>query len=315
MTDDGLHSGVNSLRMSACDANAWPSQTIQTFIVSSNAVQHTEQQHQTRRTNARVPTPLLSMVESVPFNPGLYAGAQANTRQNFGYGAYVVRGWAADAPVISSWFLDAIEPDATNFPQLSPLWRWSEVDWEFVPYSLSPQRSRIVGQGSFPTATTTTYRSNYQADGCLPMPDEYEDDELARAWPHFWNQGSQTRTPNEPATVTPNQTIIVTTFSDLAQLAQVPTTPAPYGFTPNPNYVEGQTPRYWWTQGYPSFVSTWPLPCNLPLPSAQLKNSVALNLFRMPPGSLVTTGFGITSTVLPIWTKITCPTPSPSRAP
>lgn len=120
-----------------------------------------------------------------------------------------------------------------------------------------------------------------------------------RAVAFFWNQGGQTRTPNEPDTVTPNQTITVTTFSDLAQLAQVPATPSPYGFTPNPNYVAGQTPRYWWTQEYPSFVSTWPLPCNLPLPTDQLKNSVALNLFRMPPGSLVTTGSGITSTVIP----------------
>lgn len=297
--EDGLQRGVNSLRVAVCDSSPQASHTIQTFSLSPNVVQHPEQLHLARRTDGRTPTPLLGDAATVPFNPGLYAGSQANTRQNFGYGAYVVRGWAADAPVISSWFLDAIEPDATNFPQLAPLWRWSEVDWEFVPYSLSPQREQIVGQGSFPAAVTTMYRSDYQADGCPPMTGEYNDDELARAVAFFWNQGGQTRTPNEPTTVTPNQTITVTTFGDLAQLAQVPATPSPFGFTPNPNFVPGQTPRYWWTQAYPSFVSTWPLPCNLSLPGDQLRNSVALNLFRMPPGSLVTTGSGITSTVIP----------------
>ena len=261
--------------------------------------------HQQRRLSSR---PKAAGVFK-PFSADLYSGSQANTRQSFGYGLYIVSGWAADAPVISSWFLDAIEPDRTNFPGLSPLWRWSEIDWEFVPYTVSPQREHIVLTGTLPHVQQTVYRSDYTTAGCPPVVGHYNDDALARSVAQVWNGSGQTRTPMT-ATVTPNMNvtpntfITVNTFTDLATLgpipAQEPGQTVGYGFISNPS---GNGPKYWWSQAYPSFLSTWPLPCSLPLPTGNLTTSVAINVFRMPPGALLTVGNGpngaVTSTVLP----------------
>lgn len=241
----------------------------------------------------------------VGFSGDAYAGCQLDTRQSFGNGLYIVEGWAADGPVISSWFLDAIEPDPVNFASIEPHWRWSEVDWEFVPYSSSQPREYVHMGGTLPNPTVTTQRSDWAntTTGCPsapPVSGEYDDNEFARAVTSNWNRGAQTRTPNDPKQATPNTTITTTGFTDLVALTTFSDLGALYGFTLNPNYGAGAGPKYWWSQAHPSFRSTWPDPCSLPSPpSDQLKRSVAINVFRMPPGALTRTGSGLTSTVLP----------------
>jgi hypothetical protein len=301
--DDGLlKTGRNILRTHVHNGKGHHDDDVRVFFVTESTTYRPDYLQHVRRLGARG--------TQLTFSPNGYSGSQANTRQNFGYGMYIVTGWSSPEAVISSWFLDAIQPDATNYPGLSDLWRWSEIDWEFVPQTVSPQREQVVVTGTLPSPDTNIYRSDYLAS-CESLPGQYDDNTLAQAVTYFWNKGGQTRTPGDPTSVTPNTQITVSTFAELTATAQVPTTPVPYGFTLNPNYP-GSGPQYWWTQEYPSFVSTWPLPCNLPLPPAQnLSTSVAINVFRMPPGSLVTTGSGLTSTVIPDIDQSQLPTAQP----
>jgi hypothetical protein len=290
-----LNVGQNSLRAVVSDKATGVRQTRRrNFYLDASARQNPDAANHARRRTARKLDD--ASVTFTPFNANLYSGSQTNTRQNFGHGMYIVKGWASLEPVISSWFLDAIQPDATNFPGLSPLWRWSELDWEFVPYTVSPQREQMLVNNAFPNPSVTIQRSD--PTSCTPVNGQYDDNTLTQEIATLWNAGGQTRTAGNPTLVTPNTPITPTDFVDFAHnIALIPQSPVPYGFSLNPNYGTSG-PQYWWSQTAPSFVSTWPLPCSiLPVPPAnEMANSVAVNVFRMPHGSLVTTG-GVTNTI------------------
>lgn len=297
-----LQIGKNDLRAVVARKTTGARQTRRrAFFVEPTARQNPDAAHSARRRSARKPDGTLA-ASFTPFNANAYSGSQTNTRQNFGHGMYIVKGWASLEPVISSWFLDAIQPDATNFPGLSPLWRWSELDWEFVPYTVSPQREQMLVNNAFPNPDVTIQRSD-QNNNCAAVNGQYDDNTLTQEIATLWNAGGQTRTAGNPTLVTPNTPIAPTDFVDFAHnIALIPLSPVPYGFSLNPNYGTSG-PQYWWSQTAPSFVSTWPLPCSIPLPPAsEMENSVAVNVFRMPHGAMVTTGGvtdTITSTVIP----------------
>ena len=297
-----VRTGDNVLIATVAARDASVRQTVRrTFFVDASARTNPDAAHHARRTAARIPDGVLGASFN-SFPTSSYSGSQTNTRQNFGHGMYIVKGWASLEPVISSWFLDAIQPDPTNFPGLSSLWRWSELDWEFVPRSVSPQREQMLVNNAFPNPTVTLQRSN-QANACAPEDGQYDDNTLTQEITKLWNAGGQTRTAGNPTQVTPNTHIAPTDFADFAHnIAVIPTNPDPYGFSLNPNFPKAG-PKYWWSQTAPSFVATWPLPCSIPMQSsADMQNSVAVNVFRMPHGSMETSGGvtdTITSTVIP----------------
>lgn len=91
-----------------------------------------------------------------------FTGVQVNVRKPTGYGLYVVKAQINTEvqPTVTGLFTFAPQPAPSAYPKLNDLWRWSEIDWEFVPHTVSSAKEQINCQGSFPNATCTDLRSN-----------------------------------------------------------------------------------------------------------------------------------------------------------
>ena len=190
--------------------------------------------------------------------------SQIYVRRNFDYGMFVMEGWGNydNQPVVTGYFMESQQPGQALYPELASLWRWLEIDWEFVPQTASSGREQIECLGTFPSATPTMYRSKAYNDGSK-VAGQWTDDLIAQA------------------------------VGTIAGHTEVNTWPL---------LVSNTKPDGIWTYG-----TQWGFPPSLAQPArADLEHSVALNLFRMPPGTKSVTAKGVTTTFVP------SPNPNPS---
>ncbi|MCB2187145.1 MAG: hypothetical protein KQJ78_12050 [Deltaproteobacteria bacterium] len=190
------------------------------------------------------------------------AMSQAYARGNYDYGMYVFQGWGNydNQPVVVGYFMQSQQPGADYYPDQAELWRWTEIDWEFVPQTLSSSRELIEGvQDSKGNLTYNMYRSKAYNDASQ-VSGEWTDDLVAQAI------GLNGNHPD------------VTSWQDLVNHTQA---------------------GDYWAAG-DGGSPTWGFPPSLAQPSRNdLENSVALNLFRMPQGQQAVTAGGVTSDFVP----------------
>lgn len=202
-----------------------------------------------------------------------YTGVQVDVRKGTGYGLYVVKAWVNTElqPVVTGLFTFVPRPPPADYPELTKLWRWSEIDWEFVPHSASPAKEQIECLGSFPNASCTDYRSN----GLLaqvPSQDPNYPGNYDYAW--LKTEGAYT--------------------NDI--MAQA------IGMQPIAGIEESQRPAFKnWQELIDQtcdsencifkYGKEWPFPGALPLQSVDINadpnmiEGVAVNVFRMPAGT------------------------------
>jgi hypothetical protein len=220
-----------------------------------------------------------------------FTGNQVDTRRAFGYGLYVFEALPNinKEAVITGLFTFSPRPPPNEYPKLTFIWRWSEIDWEFVPHTRSPQREHVRCRGVFPKAKCETYRTDGENGNWTLRPTEikghYTNQVVvnsmrqnlyaAKYWGYFnW--------------ITPQQVETLKTWNDLINSTD-----------------EGGGHMF-------SYGEEWPLPgalcykkgpkdeCLQMLPEGQsLANSVAINVFRMPYGKRIVEGRGIKAPFVP----------------
>lgn len=158
------------------------SQTTQTFLIAPTH-QQAEQSHLTRRTaghragtaagRRRVctlqPGPLCGFASQHPAKTLATAPMSSAARATDSAGDLLLvsrRHRAGHNPISRSLRRSGVGAKSTG---------------SLSPTASRPSRRASFGQGSFPATTTTTFRSDYQTDGCPPIAGEYSDDELAWA--------------------------------------------------------------------------------------------------------------------------------------
>eukprot|EP00667_Euglena_gracilis_P002066 EG_transcript_2069 len=117
-----------------------------------------------------------------------FTGSQITTRQAFGYGVYVfeVLPNIDKRAVVTSISTFIPRPPPGDYLQLSKLWRMAQIDLQFAPQSLQPQRQFVTCAGPFPHASCNITRSG-DADFtdvvamATEVPGAYTDDTVVRA--------------------------------------------------------------------------------------------------------------------------------------
>ncbi len=89
-----------------------------------------------------------------PQDPSMYSGVQLDSRKPTSYGMYVFKGWfnVDDQPTVTGAFLQSIQPPPAYYPELTKFWRWTEIDWEYVPYTKALFQERLSCTGELPNA-------------------------------------------------------------------------------------------------------------------------------------------------------------------
>ncbi len=91
---------------------------------------------------------------------GDFKSAQLRSTSTHGYGMYVAEMKMSYSPTVSTFWLYGDAPSGNYMIDLVQLHRWNEIDFEFVPYTKTPQAAYITLNGKPGTFTSTT---NYGA--------------------------------------------------------------------------------------------------------------------------------------------------------
>lgn len=85
-------------------------------------------------------------------NYNMYSGIQLDSRKPTSYGMYVFKGWlnVDNQPTVAGLFLQSIQPPPSYYPELNEFWRWTEIDWEYVPYTEALFQERLSCTGDLP---------------------------------------------------------------------------------------------------------------------------------------------------------------------
>jgi hypothetical protein len=207
------------------------------------------------------------------FDTNAYATCQVDTRRSFGYGLYVIQGQAALQPVVTGFFLFSPMPVPSSWAALAALWRWTEIDWEFVPFTTSAQKEQVECSGTFPSAASTSYRSTGGAgpNPSAPVEGAWTDNLTAESIGELWNL-------NNPQHPLPDDL----TWQQLVENTYV-----------DDSCQSGAADR-------PCYGSDWGFPATLLLPDTdELQHAVAINVQRTPAGADTITSAGITASFVP----------------
>ncbi len=113
--------------------------------------------------NGDIPTQL----DSLQLDPGnylKYSGVQLDSRKPTSYGMYTFQGWlnVDNKPTVSGLFVQSIQPNPGFYPEVAKFWRWTEIDWEYVPYTKALFQEALTCVGTLPNAV------------CAPQADKTE---------------------------------------------------------------------------------------------------------------------------------------------
>lgn len=97
-------------------------------------------------------------------DPMSYSGIQLDARDGTSYGMYIFSGWCNvnNDPTVTGLFLQSMQPPVIYHQEIAKLWRQTEFDWEFVPYTTSTFLERIKCIGTFPNAKCSDYLEGNQ---------------------------------------------------------------------------------------------------------------------------------------------------------
>ncbi len=103
-----------------------------------------------------------------PSNYLKYSGVQLDSRQPTSYGMYTFQGWlnVDNKPTVSGLFVQSIQPNPGYYPDVAKFWRWTEIDWEYVPYTKALFQEALTCIGTLPNAVCAPQvgKTEYTAD-------------------------------------------------------------------------------------------------------------------------------------------------------